>query len=254
MNRLQEFYLWLALEAARAAESGINFEFVQPLLPRAKAVVRDLSKLFEDVSNKPLSTLLDNKNVVVIQLGDVNEGSREMLPSLLAELIMQDAAEAKGDGIPKIITTIVIDEAHNLLGYDAEKNDLIHDNTLRVFERVIKEGRKFGVFLCLASQRPSDISPTITSQIHNYFIHKLVNPNDIERIRKTVSFMGESSLSMLSALGQGECIVSGPSLYMPQYVYIEQLEKDNQPNSSDMQLFGAGGILQEDDFSWLEGE
>lgn len=176
-----------------------------------------------------------------------------MLPSLLAELVMKDAAEKKGDGIPTVITTLVVDEAHNLLGYDAEQSDLVHDNTLRVFERVIKEGRKFGVFLCLASQRPSDISPTITSQIHNYFIHKLVNPNDIERIRKTVSFMGESSLSMLSALGQGECIVSGPSLYMPQYVYIEQLDKENQPNSSDMKLFGAGGILQVDDFSWLEG-
>lgn len=250
VSRLQEFYLWLALEAARAAESGINFEFVQPLLPRAKAVVRDLSKLFQDEPNRPLSTLFGDKNVAIIQLGDVNEGSREMLPSLLAELIMQDASEAKGDSTPRLITTIVIDEAHNLLGYDAEKNDLIHDNTLRVFERVIKEGRKFGVFLCLASQRPSDISPTITSQIHNYFIHKLVNPNDIERIRKTVSFMGESSLSMLSALGQGECIVSGPSLYMPQYVYIEQLDKDNQPNSSDLQLFGHGGILQEYVFNW----
>ena len=108
---------------------------------------------------------------------------------------------------------------------------------------MIKEGRKFGVFLCLASQRPSDISPTITSQIHNYFIHKLVNPNDIERIRRTVSFMGEGSLAMLSALGQGECIVSGPSLYMPQFVYIEQLNEANQPNSSDLDLFGEKGIL-----------
>ena len=252
-SKLNEFYFWLLLEASRAAESGINFEFVQPLLLRARGVVRDLEKLFDNGTSTDLAAIFNEKAMAVIQLGDVNAGSREMLPSLLAELVMKDAAEKKGDGIPTVITTLVVDEAHNLLGYDAEQSDLVHDNTLRVFERVIKEGRKFGVFLCLASQRPSDISPTITSQIHNYFIHKLVNPNDIERIRKTVSFMGESSLSMLSALGQGECIVSGPSLYMPQYVYIEQLDKENQPNSSDMKLFGAGGILQVDDFSWLEG-
>lgn len=249
---LTRFYFWLALEAARAAESGINFEFVQPLLPRTKGIVRDLEKLFENKDNSDLDMIYQGNNVAVIQLGDVNAGSREMLPSLLAELVMKDALSKKGDGTPRMITTLVVDEAHNLLGYDAEQSDLVHDNTLRVFERVIKEGRKFGVFLCLASQRPSDISPTITSQIHNYFIHKLVNPNDIERIRKTVSFMGESSLSMLSALGQGECIVSGPSLYMPQYVYIEQLNKDNQPNSSDLQLFGTGGILQEDESGWQE--
>ena len=245
VTHLEEFYLWLAMEAARAAESGINFEFVQPLLPRAKAVIRDLGKLFSDTAGAPLDSLFKDKNIAVIQLADVNESSREMLPSLLAELVMQDAAALKGNGTPKKITTLVIDEAHNLLGYDAEQSDLVHDNTLRIFERVIKEGRKFGVFLCLASQRPSDISPTITSQIHNYFIHKLVNPNDIERIRRTVSFMGEGSLAMLSALGQGECIVSGPSLYMPQFVYIEQLNEANQPNSSDLDLFGDKGILSD---------
>lgn len=141
------------------------------------------------------------------------------------------------------MTTIVIDEAHNLLSYDSTRSDLLHDNTLRVFEKIIKEGRKFGVFLCLASQRPSDISSTITSQIHNYFIHRLVNPNDIDRIRRTVSFMGESSLSMLSMLGQGECIISGSSLYMPQYVYINQLDKTARPNSNDIILFGEDGIL-----------
>lgn len=243
VTHLEEFYLWLAMEAARAAESGINFEFVQPLLPRAKAVIRNLGKLFSHSAGAPLDSLFQDKNITVIQLADVNASSREMLPSLLAELVMQDAATSKGDGAPQKITTLVIDEAHNLLGYDAEQSDLVHDNTLRIFERVIKEGRKFGVFLCLASQRPSDISPTITSQIHNYFIHKLVNPNDIERIRRTVSFMGEGSLAMLSALGQGECIISGPSLYMPQFVYIEQLNKDNQPNSSDLDLFGEEGIL-----------
>lgn len=171
-----------------------------------------------------------------------------MLPSLLSELVMKDAEVAKGDGRPKRITTIVIDEAHNLLGYDDSKSDLVHGNTLRVFERVIKEGRKFGVFLCIASQRPSDISATITSQIHNYFIHKLVNPNDVERIRRTVSFMGEGSLSMLSALGQGECIISGPSLYMPQYVYIEQLDVRNQPNSSDIRLYGKDGLFVDGQF------
>lgn len=244
-SRMKEFYLWLALEAARAAESGINFEFVQPLLLRAKNVVGDLEKLFDNDAGTDLGSIFDSKNIAVIQLGDVDAGSREMLPSLLAELVMKDAAKKKGDGVPALITTLVVDEAHNLLDYDSEQSDLVHDNTLRVFERVIKEGRKFGVFLCLASQRPSDISPTITSQIHNYFIHKLVNPNDIERIRKTVSFMGEGSLAMLSALGQGECIISGPSLYMPQYVYIEQLNKDNQPNSSDLQLFGSGEILDD---------
>lgn len=242
-KKLDMFYFWLVLEASISAESGINFELIQPLLPRSRGIVQALRKLFKEQQNASISGIFQQKKMAVIQLGDVGADSREMLPSLMAELVMKDALVRKNNGTPQEITTLVIDEAHNLLGYDAEQSDLVHDNTLRIFERVIKEGRKFGVFLCLASQRPSDISPTITSQIHNYFIHKLVNPNDIERIRRTVSFMGEGSLAMLSALGQGECIVSGPSLYMPQFVYIEQLNEANQPNSSDLNLFGDGGIL-----------
>ena len=245
IDRFQMFYLWLALEVSRAAESGINFEFVQPLLPRAKSVIRDLEKIFSDAPCAGLQAIFDNKPLAVVQLGDVNEASREMLPALIAELVMRRASENKGDGTPREVVTLVVDEAHNLLGYDVTQSDSVHGNTLRIFEKVIKEGRKFGVFLCLASQRPSDISPTITSQIHNYFIHKLVNPNDIERIRKTVSFMGETSLSMLSVLGQGECIVSGPSLHMPQYVYIDQLDSCSRPNSNDIQLFGDNGLLEQ---------
>lgn len=244
LDDIQEFFLWLSLEAARAAESGINFEFIQPLLPRARGIFHDLRKIISKSDGANLSAIFNDKPIAVIQLGDVNAASREMLTSLLSELILKEAIENKGSGKPSTITTLVIDEAHNLLGYDSEQSDSIHGNTLHVFETIIKEGRKFGVFLCLASQRPSDISATITAQIHNYFIHRLVNPNDIERIRRTVSFMGDGSLSMLSALGQGECIISGPSLYMPQYAYVDQLDEKSRPNSDDIQLFGDGGILE----------
>lgn len=243
IDKFHKFYLWLAFEVAQAAESGTNFEYVQPLLARARSVISDLDNVFVDTPEKGLGTIFQNRNVAVIQLGDTGTAIRQMLPSLLSELILRDAIASKGNKSPQKMTTIVIDEAHNLLSYDSTRSDLLHDNTLRVFEKIIKEGRKFGVFLCLASQRPSDISSTITSQIHNYFIHRLVNPNGIDRIRRTVSFMGESSLSMLSMLGQGECIISGSSLYMPQYVYINQLDKTARPNSNDIILFGEDGIL-----------
>ena len=54
------------------------------------------------------------------------------------------------------------------------------DYRLEVFEEIIKEGRKFNFYITIASQRPADISPTIISQIHNYFIHRLVNENDLK--------------------------------------------------------------------------
>lgn len=62
------------------------------------------------------------------------------------------------------------------------------DYRLECFEEIIKEGRKFGVFLTIGSQRPSDISDTIISQLHNYFIHRLVNEEDVRKMYRTVAF------------------------------------------------------------------
>lgn len=247
ISDLEKYYVCLLYEVARAAESGTNFDYVQPLLPRAKQIIYDLNKVFENTQDGKMENLFLESNFVVIQLGNTNSNTREVVPALLVELLMKIAMKAKGDGKPSIITTIVMDEAHNLLAYDNKQDDLIHDNTLRIFERLVKEGRKFGVFLCAASQRPSDISPTITSQLHNFFIHKLVNPNDIERIRKTVSFMGDGSLSMLSALGQGECILTGPALHMPQYIYVQPLSQEHKPNSDDVIIFGKDGLIESQD-------
>lgn len=74
---------------------------------------------------------------------------------------------------------LIIDEANNILNSEYRNNgDDWQDHILSVFEEIIKEGRKFGFYLTLSSQRPADISPTILSQTHNYLIHRLVNEKD----------------------------------------------------------------------------
>ena len=99
----------------------------------------------------------------------------------------------------KNIINIVIDEAHNLLYEDTA--DSKHTKiTIDAFEQAIKEGRKFGLYLWVSSLRPSDISQTIISQMHNYFIHKLVTPLDLSRIRKAVAFLDENALDALTVL------------------------------------------------------
>ena len=241
-DELDAYLLNLVFEISKSSESGTNYDYIQPLIPRAVHLMDDLRKIFDISTKGSIKDLFDESNLVIIQLAKVNSGTREIIPSIISQLLFEKASFSKSGSVSSI-TSIVIDEAHNILGYDPDKNDLIHDNTLRVFEKIIKEGRKFGIYLYISSQRPSDISDTITSQIHNYFIHKLVNPRDLDKIRKTVSFMGESSFSMLTALGQGECIVSGPALMMPQYVSVEELQSNNKPQSIDVKLFGKGGIF-----------
>ena len=157
--------------------------------------------------------------------------------------LFQKQVEKKRSGHISDIINIVVDEAHNLL-YENDM-DLKHTNiTIETFERTIKEGRKFGMFLWISSQRPSDISSTIISQMHNYFIHKLVNPYDLNRIRKAVAFMDQNAMDMLTVLGSGECIVSGTGINMPCFVKVNQLNIENRPNSENVKLFGENGILK----------
>lgn len=244
-NELDRFEFELLLEIIKRSESGINFDYISPLIHRMANKKKELEKVFiNNTSNEDFEKILfDNKQVCVIQLGRVNYEVREMLPSLLSNIFFDSRIELRNNTKINNILNIVIDEAHNLLCKQEEQSE-IHSSNLKTFEKIIKEGRKFGLFLMIASQRPSDISNTITSQIHNYFIHKLVNPNDIEKIRKTVAYMNESSLNMLTVLGKGECIISGTSLYMPQYVYVDELDNEYKPDSEDIKILGNDGIVE----------
>ena len=242
-NSLDRFEFELLMEIVQRNENGINFEFISPLIYRMISKKKQLLKVLENAEEDFESAIFDNKNISVIQLGNVNKEIKEIIPSLISNMIYDIKVENKGDTEVDSIINIVIDEAHNLLAANKEQTEL-YGNSLKVFEKIIKEGRKFGVFLMIASQRPSDISNTITSQLQNYFIHKLVNPNDIEKIRKTVAYMDENSLNMVTVLGAGECIISGSALYIPQYVYVEELEKEYKPNSDNIKLIGENGILE----------
>lgn len=142
------------------------------------------------------------------------------------------------------IVNVIVDEAHNLL-YEDELNKRHNSITVETFERAIKEGRKFGMFLWISSQRPSDISSTIISQMHNYFIHKLVNPYDLNKIRKAVAFLDQNAMDTLTVLGPGECVVSGTGVNMPCFMKVEQLDEKTRPNSENVLLFGEGGIFEE---------
>ena len=123
---------------------------------------------------------------------------------------------------------IIIDEAHNILSnVSIRESETWKDYRLETFEEIIKEGRKFGVFLTLASQRPYDISTTIISQLHNYFLHRLINNKDIDAIERTVSYLDKVSFESISILPQGTCVFAGLSATLPVTVKIGEI-KDHE--------------------------
>ncbi len=248
-DSLDLFLFELYFSDAQENENGVNIDFVMPLISRARKLIKDFRKIFD--FTEEFKDIFDTKNVCIIQLSNVNKDMKEIIPSIITNNIFKRLADDKEDkGIRQIIN-VVVDEAHNIL-YDGKSDILTHESVLSVFEKVVKEGRKFGLFLMLASQRPSDISETIISQLHNYFIHKLVNPSDIQRIRKAVAYMDDSALNFITILAPGECIVSGTAFQMPTFLYVNQVKKENRPDSENVQLTGEHGLFNNDKSDQVE--
>ncbi|MFW8637479.1 ATP-binding protein [Cribrihabitans pelagius] len=115
---------------------------------------------------------------------------------------------------------LVLEEAHNYARPRERAEDRGHSLSRRAFERVAKEGRKFGLSLIVASQRPSEVSPTIISQCANFFSHRLQNPDDIDHFRRIIPKQAQRLLDQVTVLASGEAIVFGSAFHVPARVQI----------------------------------
>jgi hypothetical protein len=241
---LDRFFFELVFASIEANVRGVQSNFFMSLVFRAKALIEDLKMVFdfrEDVSH---NDLFNNKRICVIQLGNVTQELKDIIPAVITHYFFNHLRQLKeADEEPRDVISFVIDEAHSILT-DSHESHLPYGNSLRIFNKIIKEGRKFGCFLIVASQRPSDVSTTIISQLHNYFIHKLVNPLDLQKIRQAVAYLDEQSLDYLSVLAPGQCIVSGTAFQMPVFMAVDQVDEAARPHSENVKLVGDGGVFE----------
>ena len=105
----------------------------------------------------------------------------------------------------------IFDEAHRYIS--EEKNSIY--NATEIFEKISKEGRKFGIFMILASQRVSELSKTVLSQCNNFFLHRIRSNVDLEQIRKSVPFVTDSQIHRLSFLRTGHVLAVGEAFSIP---------------------------------------
>ncbi|MDD4429361.1 MAG: ATP-binding protein [Paludibacter sp.] len=172
-----------------------------------------------------------------MNLNEANINIKKLIPLLISHKLYSEHKNHKTDNELEKSLNIIIDEAHNILSYESlRESESWKDYRLETFEEIIKEGRKFGVFLTIASQRPSDISATIISQLHNYFIHRLVNNKDLDMVEKAISYLDQVSTEALPILATGTCILSGQLVQMPVIISIDAIESQHKPNNETINL------------------
>lgn len=212
-------------------------EHIAPAINKLKSNEKNIEKVF-DFSNQ-IDSFWDESNIVVINLCNVNTDMKKLIPLLLTNKLYNEYKKKRDN---KSYLNIIVDEAHNILSYQSTReSESWKDYRLEVFEEIIKEGRKFGVFMTIASQRPSDISSTIISQLHNYFIHRLMNERDIQQVNNTISYLDKVSVESLPILSTGVCVLAGQLAEMPIIVQIDRIEDKNNPYNETINLIKAWG-------------
>jgi hypothetical protein len=217
-------FLYLQLMADILANRAQN-DFVAPVINRLKSKRQDIERVL-DLSG---AGTFWSTNFIVVNLHDTNLEMKKTIPLLLAKRLY---AQQKDRG-PNRSLNIIIDEAHNILSLDSFREaESWRDYRLETFEEIIKEGRKFGVFVTISSQRPNDISPTITSQAHNYFIHRLINQKDLDTIASAVSYIDRVTEESIPTLPTGTCVFSGVASQVPLKLNVKPLDDNARPQSA----------------------
>lgn len=158
-----------------------------------------------------------------------------IITSVVARMVfeaLQRYRKINGAALP---TVLVMEEAHTFIKRykeDIENHD-VASICCQVFERIAREGRKFGLGLVLSSQRPSELSPTVLSQCNTFLLHRLSNDRDQELVSRLVPDNLRGLLRELPSLPSQNAILLGWASELPVLVKMNDLPKSQQPRSDD---------------------
>ena len=168
---------------------------------------------------------VNDKPITILELTGIPHEIVNVVVSVVCRMTFDFALWSEG----KVPVTIVCEEAHRYVPANAA---LGFEPCRRAIAKIAKEGRKYGASLCVVTQRPSEIDPTILSQCNTVFALRMSNDRDQEIVTSAISDTGAGLLEFLSALGQREAIAFGDGVTLPVRIRFDELEKKNMPRSS----------------------
>ena len=198
--------------------------------------VSDNSKFFNYpqfiTKEQYLSSLLINngkKNQIVnFNLEDIDDQFAKTITKIYSRMFFEYAKALENRG--SVPFNILVEEAHRYIK-SGEDIELLGYN---IFDRISKEGRKFGVLLTLISQRPVELSETVMSQCANFLIFKTTHPRDIDYITKMVPYITEEIVEKQKGLQPGYCLGFGTAFKVP--IIIKMDIPNPVPNSQNVNV------------------
>ncbi len=201
------------------------------LVTRANSFIRDKNYVNilglngssddRDITEVINNFLLPESEETLLRIGFEKVGYdfniREVVANAIAKYLLTLARDKKFKDKPAVF---MVDEAHQFLNKNVI-DDSFSSFSLNAFDQIAKECRKYGLFLCIATQMPRDIPTGTLSQMGTFLVHRLINYNDKEAIKQSCSTANSNILAYLPILGEGEAVLTGVDFPMPLLVKIE---------------------------------
>jgi hypothetical protein len=168
---------------------------------------------------------VNNKPITILELTGLPTEIVNVVVSVLCRMTFDFALWSEG----QVPVTLVCEEAHRYVPFNSS---LGFEPAKRAIAKIAKEGRKYGASLCIVTQRPAEIDPTILSQCNTVFALRMSNDRDQEIVSSAIADTGSGMLEILPALGQREAIAFGDGVTLPVRIKFDELPKHAMPRSS----------------------
>ena len=177
--------------------------------------------LWDETNNK-------KAQIVNFNINYVDDRIAKVITKILSRMLFIKSSTTKPRGSHAY--HIIIEEAHRYVQHDFDIELLGYN----IFERISKEGRKYGMFLALITQRPSELSDTCVSQCANFLILRTIHPVDLKYIKEMVPNVSSEIILQFKNLKPGNCIAFGSAFKVPTVMYIDL--PDPKPLSDNVDL------------------
>lgn len=250
---------------ANAELMGVS-EYVETMLMRIRTILSDtrMKLVSSDGDNISLADWLDNYiggnqaangAITVIDLSLVPAEVVHLITAVISRMTLEALQRyrklSNGKTLP---TVLVMEEAHTFI--KRYKDDFENNSSsaicCQVFEKIAREGRKFGLGLVLSSQRPSELSPTVLSQCNTFLLHRISNDRDQELVHKLIPDNLHGLLRDLPSLPARHAILMGWASELPVLVKLKDLPESQRPKSDDPDFWNVWSGQEERNVNWQD--
>ena len=214
-----------AVEFATLYEGSVSSQRIQEytatLITRLQTIKdgiqgKILSKTQYNSLDEYVENFVGNWQIIDVDISSLDDASAEVVTKVLAKMLL-DYVKHK-EHMADMPINFIIEEAHRFVKEDSYYGVVGYN----IFERIAKEGRKYGFLLGISSQRPSELSKTVVSQCSNFIIHRVQNPDDLKYISRMVPYINSNMIERLTYLQTGNALVFGTAINIPTLTRFDQ--------------------------------